>query len=197
MPTVTPKRGLRERKKLAAMQRIQQVALDLFDLRGFDNVTIEEIAAAAEVSPSSVYRYFGTKEQVILWDELDVRLFDIVEAEFGARPPVEAMRRALSVVMTEYFDRDEDLARRKTRYALEEPALRAALLEQTDELSRRVAEGLARASDQPVDELEPRVIATTLIWAMMAAVRHWHTHGYRIPIQTELERALAIVERGL
>jgi AcrR family transcriptional regulator len=197
MPTVTPKRGLRERKKLAAMQRIQEVALDLFDLRGFDDVTIEEIAAAAEVSPSSVYRYFGTKEQVVLWDELDVRLFDMVEAELASRPPVEAMRRALSAVMTEYFDRDEYLARRKTRYALEEPALRAALLEQTDELSRRVAEGLARASGQSVDELEPQVIATTMIWVMMAAARHWHTHGYRNPIRTELERALAIVERGL
>jgi AcrR family transcriptional regulator len=189
--------GLRERKKLAAMRRIQQIALDLFDERGFDNVTIEQIAEVAEVSPSSVYRYFGTKEQVVLWDEVDVRFFDTVEAELASHPPVDAMRRAISVAMPQYFDRDDDLAKRKTRYAFEEPALRAALLEQTDLLTRRVAEALARAAGQPVDELEPQVIATTLIAVMMAAARHWHAHGYRTPIGEELERALAIVERGL
>ena len=189
--------GLRDRKKLAAMRRIQQVALDLFDRRGFDDVTIEQIAETADVSPSSIYRYFGTKEHVVLWDEVDVRLFDAIEAELALHPPVEGMRRAISAVMTQYFDQTDDLARRKTRYALEEPALRAALLEQTDELTQRVAEALARASGQPADDLEPQVIATTLIWAMMAAARHWHTHGYRTPIGTEVERALAIVQRGL
>jgi len=60
--------GLRERKRLAAMRRVQEVALDLFDARGFESVSIEEIARAAEVSPSSIYRYFGTKEQIVLYD---------------------------------------------------------------------------------------------------------------------------------
>jgi AcrR family transcriptional regulator len=194
---VTTTIGLRERKKLAAMRRIQLAALDLFDERGFDNVTIEQIAEAAEVSPSSVYRYFGTKEQVVLWDEVDVHLFDTVEAELQTYPPVEAMRRAIAEVMPQYFNPTNDLAKRKTRYALEEPALRAPLLEQTDELIQRVAEALARASGQPVHALEPQVIATSLISAMMAAARHWHTRGYETPIGDELERALAIVERGL
>lgn len=80
---------------------------------------------------------------------------------------------------------------------MEEPALSAALLEQTDELTQRVAEALARASGQRAEDLEPQVIATTLIWAMMAAARHWHTHGHRTPIGTEFERALAIAQRGL
>lgn len=197
MSTMATKPGLRERKKLAAMQRIQEVALELFDQRGFDNVTIEQIAEAADVSPSSVYRYFGTKEQVVLWDELDVRLFDAIEAELASQPPVEAMRRAISDIVSQLFDGDEELARRKTRYALEEPGLRAALLEQTDELTQRVAKAVARRSGQRADELEPQVIASTLIWAMMAAARHWHAHGYRTPIGDELKRALTIVERGI
>jgi AcrR family transcriptional regulator len=191
------KPGLRERKKFAAMRRIQQVAIDLFDQRGFEHATIEEIALAAEVSPSSVYRYFGSKEQIVLWDEVDVRLFDAVEDELATHPPVEAMRRAVSGAMSQLFDRDDGLAKRKTRYALEEPALRAALLEQTDEFTQRVAEALARASGQTSDSLEPQVIAATLIGAMMTAARHWHAHGYREPITDELEGALAIVERGL
>lgn len=189
--------GLRDRKKLAAMRRIQEVALDLFDERGFAAVTIEQIADAADVSPSSVYRYFGTKEQVVLWDEVDVRLFDAVEAELASRPPVEAMRRAVADVLTRFFDQDDDLAKRKTRYALEEPALRPALLEQTDEFTQRIATALARAAGQPTDDLEPQVIAATLVAAMLTAARHWQAHGYRTPIADELNRALAIVERGL
>jgi hypothetical protein len=53
----------------------------------------------ADVSPSSIYRYSGTKEQVVLWDEVDVRLFDTVEAELQTHPPVEAMRRAITEVI--------------------------------------------------------------------------------------------------
>ncbi|MDN6487490.1 MAG: TetR/AcrR family transcriptional regulator, partial [Ancrocorticia sp.] len=63
--------GLRERKRRATIQSIQETALDLFDERGFGQVSVEEIAAAADVSPSSVYRYFGTKEGIILADQFD------------------------------------------------------------------------------------------------------------------------------
>lgn len=192
--TINP--GLRERKRLAAMQRIQEVALDLFDERGFDNVTIEQIADAAEVSPSSIYRYFGTKEQVILWDDFDVQFFDAADVELATKPPVEAIRSALAEAMTRFYERDEALAQRKTRYALEEPALRVAMLEVTDQFARRVARGL-KASDPPVGEFEAEVTAAALVWAMMAASRHWHENGYRTPIRDELERALEMVEHGL
>ena len=67
----TPVVGLRERKRYAAMRLVQEVALDLFDAHGYADVTVERIAAASDVSPSSVYRYFGTKEQIVLWDEND------------------------------------------------------------------------------------------------------------------------------
>lgn len=194
---MTTRPGLRERKRLATMKRIQEVALDLFDERGFTEVTIEEIAEAAEVSPSSVYRYFGSKEQVVLWDDFDVQFFDLADAELANMPPVQAMRTALAEAMTRFYDRDETLARRKTRYALEEQALRPALLETTDEFARRVAEALRRSSDAQLDELEAQVTAAAMVWAMMAASRHWHWNGYKSSIREELERALEIVERGL
>lgn len=196
MPAMTTKPGLRERKKLAAMWRIQEVALDLFDERGFEAVTIEEIADTAEVSPSSVYRYFGSKEQLVLYDDFDVQFLEAAETALTDKSPVQAMRTALAEAMTQFYERDESLARRKTRYALEEPALRPALMEATDEVVRRVAEGL-RSSDAQMDELEAEVTATAMLWAMMAAARHWHRSGYKTPIRHELERALEIVERGL
>jgi AcrR family transcriptional regulator len=185
-----------QRKKLAAMRRIQEVALDLFDQRGFADVTIEEIADSADVSPSSIYRYFGTKEQVVLWDDFDIQFFNAADAALVSKSPVQAMRTALAETMTQFYERDETLARRKTRYALEEPALRPALMETTDEFAHRVAEGL-RSSDAQLDELEADVTAAAMVWAMMAASRHWLRSGFEGSIREELERALDIVERGL
>jgi AcrR family transcriptional regulator len=189
--------GLRERQRAAAIRRIQEAALDLFDERGFENVTIEEIAEAAEVSPSSVYRYLGTKEGIDLYDEFDFELIDAVETELASHPPVEAVRRALASVMAAFFGRDEELARRKLRYALENPHLHAAMTQQVDQFSQLVADALARAANRDASELEIQVIASTLVWALTTAARIWHAEGYTRPLQPLLDEALAVVERGL
>ena len=83
--------GLRERWRINAMRTIQERALDLFDARGFDAVTIEEIAAAAEVSPSSVYRYFGTKEGLVVADEFDSWSQEAVEEILDVNDPVGSL----------------------------------------------------------------------------------------------------------
>lgn len=189
--------GLRERKRIAAMRRIQEAALDLFDERGFCAVTIEQIAEAAEVSPSSVYRYFGTKEQLVLYDEFDLQFLDVIETELAAHPPVEAIRRAISTLMTQFFGRDEALAQRKIRYWAEEPALQAAAAQQSDQFALVVAGALAAAAGRPADDLDVQVIATTLVWALIAAVRHWYTSGFANSLEHELQRALTLVENGL
>lgn len=189
--------GLRERKRIAAMRRIQEVALDLFDERGFDAVTIEQIAEAAEVSPSSVYRYFGTKEQLILYDELDLQLLERLQSELAAHPPVEAARRAIASVMTQFFGRDEDLARRKIRYWAEEPAIQTAGARLSEQMAQLVGRALADATGRPSDDLDVQVVATTLVWAMNAAARHWYASGYAEPLDDELQRALTLVENGL
>jgi AcrR family transcriptional regulator len=194
---VSEKPGLRARQRAAAIRRIQEAALDLFDERGFENVTIEEIAEAADVSPSSVYRYLGTKEGVVLYDEFDFRLIDAVEAELAAHAPVDAVRRAVASVMAAFFGRDEALARRKLRYAFENPHLRAATTQQIDQFAQLVADALARAAGRDASELEIQVIATTLVWSLTTAARIWQAEGYARPLQPLLDEALAVVERGL
>jgi AcrR family transcriptional regulator len=189
--------GLRARKRIAAMRRIQVVALDLFDERGFEAVTIEQIAERAEVSPSSVYRYFGTKEQLVLHDEFDLQLLDVVQTELASNPPVEAVRRAISALMTQFFGRDEDLARRKIRYWAEEPAVQAAAAQQSDQFAQLVAGALAEAAGHRADDLDVQVIAATLVWSLIAAARHWYASGFANPLEDELQHALDLVENGL
>ncbi|MGE0600956.1 MAG: TetR/AcrR family transcriptional regulator [Dehalococcoidia bacterium] len=189
--------GLRERKKLSAMRRIQAVALDLFDQLGFESVTIEQIADGAEVSPSSVYRYFGTKEQVVLWDEGDIEFLEVVAAKLSDHPPVEAVRLALAQVLTEYFAGNEERARRMTRLLFDEPALRTALFEAVNGFTAVVAQALVHASGRDEADLDAQVIATVLVGALVVATRHWHESGYAAPLGDEMERALAVVENGL
>jgi AcrR family transcriptional regulator len=118
-------------------------------------------------------------------------------SELASHPPVEALRRAISAVMTQFFGRDEALARRKIRYWAEEPAIQATAARQNDQLAQLVAGILADAAGRQADDLDVQVIAATLVWALVAAARHWHASGFARPLEHELQRTLTLLENGL
>ena len=100
--------GLRERKKRQTRQRISGVAIGLFVARGFDNVTIAEVAAAAEVSVNTVYNYFQAKEDLVLPPEAasPQRLADIVRER---RPGQSAADAVLARLRQEVRGRERRL----------------------------------------------------------------------------------------
>ena len=67
------------------MKEIQDVALDLFGERGYRDVSVEEVAAVAGVSPSTVYRYFGGKEMLVVWDDIDPQILEFLAAAGSVR----------------------------------------------------------------------------------------------------------------
>jgi len=87
--------GLRERKKAKTRSAIQEHALRLIRERGYGATTVEDIAAAAEVSPSTFFRYFPTKEDAVLYDDLD----PIILAAYAAQPPGRGTIAALRSVV--------------------------------------------------------------------------------------------------
>ena len=78
------------------MRAIQEVAVRRFALNGFEAVTIDEIAEEAAVSPSTVYRYFGVKEQLVVWDEHDAAIESALGQHFGELPPFDALATAFA-----------------------------------------------------------------------------------------------------
>src|SRR5512138_2327695 len=108
-----PSPGLRERKKAKTRAAIQEHALRLFQEQGYAATTVEQIAEAAEVSPSTFFRYFPTKEDVVLYDDLD----PLFIAAFEAQPPelttIQALRKAMRAVFTSIPP--EELARQLER----------------------------------------------------------------------------------
>ncbi|MEP1122433.1 MAG: TetR/AcrR family transcriptional regulator [Ilumatobacter sp.] len=84
---------LRERNRQAAMEQVRAVAFDLMSTHGFDAVTVEQIAARSSVSPSTVYRYFGTKEALVLSSSRPAHLLERLR-ETGETTWADAFRRA-------------------------------------------------------------------------------------------------------
>jgi AcrR family transcriptional regulator len=131
-----PVLGLRERKKAKTRAAIQRHALRLFREHGYAGTTIEQIAEAAEVSPSTFFRYFPTKEDVVLYDPTDLPMFAAFEAEPLDVPPIQAIRNAMLTVFGGLSH--EELAGQLER----------------DQLIRSVPELRSRMLDTMVDGIE-------------------------------------------
>jgi AcrR family transcriptional regulator len=180
--------GLRERWRISAMRAIQERALDLFDERGFDAVTIEEIAAAAEVSPSSVYRYFGTKEGLIVADEFDSWSQEAVEGILDVNDPVGSL---LQVVRT-YEAAPGEAPWRRVRYFFREPSVRTAVCAQLDRASQRIAPLMAAGG---MTETQARVAANALVFGYFGALEQWYLDGGIRPIAHYVEEGLRPLRR--
>ena len=187
--------GLRERNRAAAMRRIQTVALDLFDAEGFDAVTIERIAEAAEVSPSSVYRYFGTKERLVLWDEWDPRLSELfLGADDGAL--LDGLRRAIRSVVGGLGEEGEARIRRRMRLMMATPAVEAAAAGHTYAASEVLGEALAAHLGRAAVDLEVQIFAHASVGSLLGALHHWHGTGFAEPLGEVLERSVDILASG-
>ena len=108
------------------MLAIQAVSVALFEDRGFENVTVEEVASQSQVSPSTLYRYFGTKESLVVWDDLDRLMEAALETHLGRDEPFGDLKRAFVGAYSD-LSKEELLAlRRRADLIDREPALLAA-----------------------------------------------------------------------
>jgi AcrR family transcriptional regulator len=190
-----PVPGLRERKKQQTRAAIQSEALRLFAAHGYEATTCEQIAAAAGVSPATFFRYFPTKEDVVLRDDYDPLLTASLRDRPLSESPVVAVRNALSSAFGQLYPAEESAIRARTRLVLSVPALRARRYEQTLEAELLLAAELgARARRDPHD-LRLRAVAAAITAALATAVESWATYGGGLPAR--IDEALDALEVDL
>ena len=154
--------GLREQHKARTRERLVETALALFERRGFDEVTVEEIAEAAMVSPRTFYRYFGSKEGVLYHDqESQLALVrEAITTHPAPEPPLAALRAGV-LVLVQLSPADVELARRRMR--LSESTASLAAYERTTLLPRwedAIADAIAARLGVDVDvDVRPHLLA--------------------------------------
>lgn len=165
-----PASGLRERKKARTRAAIQRHALRLFREQGYEATTASQIAEAAEVSESTFFRYFPTKEDVVLWDDFDPR----VMAAFRAQPPelgvVAALRAAIREVLGGVGPDDQVEMRERLDLAMSVPPLRAMLLDHAGGPMSLLAEAVAERSGRRPDDFAVRVVVGAVLGVGLAAM---------------------------
>jgi AcrR family transcriptional regulator len=183
--------GLRERKKIRTKETIQREAYRLFDEKGYANTTIEQIAEAAEVSPSTFFRYFPSKELVLMADDLDRVTIDALARQPGDLSPLQAFRRAFDITMKTVSEDNWQLERTRQRLVFSIPELKAAQFDAYRRIIRLLAEAECRRSGRAGDDFEVRVFFGVLAGALMAVIDR--TPG----AVDQLYRALDFIEAGM
>lgn len=161
--------GLRERKKIKTRQTIRREALRLIEENGYAATTVEQIAEAAEVSPSTFFRYFPSKESVLLADDLDPAIMDALAAQPPDVPPSQAIRRAYEVTMANMSEDQREFENTRQRLIFAIPELKAAMYDEYYRTVTMIAEAIGRRIGRDADDFELRVFAGALTGAMMAA----------------------------
>jgi AcrR family transcriptional regulator len=192
--TITPIAGsLRERKKLKTRESIQREAMRLIQKQGYEKTTIEQIAAAVDVSPSTFFNYFPNKEDVVLYDAYD----PIIGKLLLERPDDEPLSVALRHVLEEMggiFERDRDIILARARLWIEVPSLRARLWEELEKGQVFMSGLIAQRSGRDADDFEIRLTVMVIIMAAMEAMREWVRHDGKGSFVATVRRALDLVD---
>jgi AcrR family transcriptional regulator len=205
-----PQPGLRERKKQQTRQLIAETARRLFSERGFERVTVAEIARAAEVSEQTVFNYFPTKEDLVYWrmESFEEELLATIREREPGEPVLAAFRRFVLVprgLLGRYDAEARERLADATRMIVASPALLAREQQIFAGYTASLAALIAEEAGAQAGAIEPWVAANAMMGVHRALVDHARrrvVEGVRHPrlareVRAEAERALALLEDGL
>jgi AcrR family transcriptional regulator len=188
--TDRPQLGLRERKKIKTRTAIRDATYALIKEQGYD-------AERAEVSPSTVFRYFPTKEDIVLTDEYDPMMLE----ELRARPASESWMDSVRYVMHRSMDallaEDPEAVRIRAHLAVQIPAVRARMIESMSATGRLLRGAIAERHGLDPDSLEVRVFAMSMVGGLMEANITWAENDCQDELRDLVDRALDVIEHGL
>jgi len=205
-PVADPPVSLRERKKLATRRQLRRVALELVAERGLANVTVEDIAEAADVSPRTFFNYFPSKEAVLFGGEPDraAALRDRVARLAPGAPAVEVLRTVMAqdaeAMAAELRSLGGDPADwlRRMKVARTDPHVRAAQAAHMATIERAIGEGLATRLGTDLDtDPYPWVLAAAAVGVVRACMAFWAGSGGAVQPGRLVEQAFQALAEGL
>jgi AcrR family transcriptional regulator len=197
--------SLRERKKLATRRSIRRTAIELIAERGFSHVTVEDIAAAAEVSPRTFFNYFPSKEAVLYGtdpgraEETHDRLIN----DLPGHSALEVLRVVLLDQVRQIADEFSELGGDPARWvtlmkaAHADPQLRAARAAHMSEVESGLASALAeRLGTDPELDPYPILLASVATGVLRATLTFWAAVGGTVPLVQLTDAAFHAVAGG-
>ncbi|MEZ5095685.1 MAG: TetR family transcriptional regulator [Nocardioides sp.] len=169
-------------------EHLQEVALRLFSERGFDEVTVAEIAAAAGVSHMTFFRHFPTKERVVLDDPFDPAIGRAVAA---TDPRLALPARVVGGLLSAWAQVGEDpSARARMQVASSHPAIWAQAWENNLRTEAVIVHALVETG---ADAFAARVATGSVLGGLMSALIDWGAHGTDEPLGDRVARALLLM----
>lgn len=186
--------GLRERKKARTRADLQRHALRLFRDRGYAATTVDDIAAAADVSRSTFFRYFTGKEQAVLYDDVDPLMAEAFDEVPDGTPLLSALRYALRTAFERLPTEKRELEEVRMQLARSQPEIRAALRDafSVGAVAGHLSAGIGRDADDP----EVLLFAGVVVGARLAAQEIVGRRPERSYADT-LDFVLGMLENGI
>jgi AcrR family transcriptional regulator len=190
--------GLRERKKLRTRHALGAAALELAVEHGLADVTVEQIAEAADVSPRTFFNYFSSKEEAVVAADVERAL--VMEEHLEARPADEPVLASVRAVLREMVGGADERWRdfvRQVRLVRANPALVPHQLAAYATIEGRLAAVIARRTGLGEHDLYPALTAAAVMSATRAATTRWLAADGEVDLAACLDEALDLLATGL
>jgi AcrR family transcriptional regulator len=188
--------GLRERKKAKTRLEIQRRALRLFREQGYEQTPVTQIAAEAEVSESTFFRYFPTKESVVLWDDFDPGILEAIRSQPKSMSPLRALRVGLQQTLNQLSKDGRAELRERLALMVSVPPLQALLLDEIGGPMQRLGAVLAERAGKKHSDPAVRTLVGAVIGVGLA-VMFEVANNPKADIVSLLDDALERLENGL
>jgi AcrR family transcriptional regulator len=195
-PEPEPKLDLRTRRRIRTKQMVQKEALRLFADKGYHQTTVDDIAHAAAMSSRTFFRYFPTKEDVVLWDEYDEHpVSELWQARPGEDPLAQLILRVREVI-ADVYHKDPELLLARVRLSFAVPDVRARFINEQMNMAGPYIRELANAVGVQQDDLRLPVTLAALVSAMLVAVERWQSHDGQEDLLALFDDSIAALAAG-
>ncbi|MUL49520.1 mycofactocin system transcriptional regulator [Mycobacterium sp. CBMA293] len=192
-----PQHGRAGRRRSTTRDHITDVALELFATRGFDDVSVDDVAHAAGISRRTLFRYFSTKN-AIPWADFDASLTDLRNL-LNAVPhdvPLDAALRSALLEFNSFDETETPRHRRRMQVILQTDALQAYSMTMYAGWRGVIAAFVARRLDTKPTDLVPQTVAWTVLGVALTAYEQWLADE-TVSLPEALGKAFDVVREGL